>query len=314
MPRMIDTPPNVWSATPTPFTDSMKVDKVAVRRMVEHHVKLGITGLFLLGTCGEGAWMTDVQRRELVETVAERSEGRLRLAVQVTDNSAARILDNMAMARKAGADIAVIAPPYFLMNPKSERIRDLYVEAIRNCPLPVGIYDRGNFGPVAVPDAVIKTLYMEENVVLVKDSSTVPARRDIALAARKKRPGLLLLNGWEFNCVPYLQAGYDGLLLGGGIFNGYLAGEIMNAVAEGDITRANKLQARMNRIMWDVYGGKQISCWLSGEKKLLVEMGVFRTWRSYLEYPLTKGCEKAIARVLGRDSDILFPWRARGHA
>ena len=104
-----------------------------------------------------------------------------------------------------------------------------------------------------------------------------------------------------------LQAGYDGLLLGGGIFNGYLAGQIMAAVAAGDIDLANRLQQHMNQMMYAVYGGEQIECWLSGQKKLLVEMGIFGTWRSYLDYPLTASCARAIREVIERDRDLLFP-------
>ena len=100
------------------------------------------------------------------------------------------------------------------------------------------------------------------------------------------------------------------MLLGGGIFNGYIAGQIMHAVAEGRLADAEKLQKRMNRIMWDVYGGKQIKCWLSGQKRLLVEMGVFRTWRYYPYYPLTAACERAIMRAVERDADVLAPWKA----
>jgi len=171
----------------------------------------------------------------------------------------------------------------------------------------VGIYARGTFGAVVVPNDALAKIYAEKNVKLVKDSSTDPGRRDIALAARKKRPELLLLNGNEFDCVSYLQAGYDGLLLGGGIFNGFLAGQIMAAMAAGKIKLAGRLQQRMNRLMFDVYGGKQIKCWLSGQKKLLVEMGLFGTWLNYLNYPLTKGCERAIAKVMEREKDVLFP-------
>ncbi len=309
MAKAIDTPANVWSATPTPFNKSMNVCKRSVKRLVEHHVKLGVTGLFLLGTCGEGAWMTDEQRRDMVDAVVKHNEGRLKLAVQCTDNSAARIVDNMEWAKAAGADIAVIAPPHFLMNATPKTIHELYQEAIAGSPLPVGIYARGHHGPVAVPESVKKKLYMEEKVVLVKDSSSDPQRRDIALAARRKRPELLLLDGNEFMCVEYLTAGYDGLLLGGGIFNGYLAGQIMNAVSAGDIGLAEKLQVRMSKMMWDVYGGKTIACWLSGQKKLLVEMGIFSTWNSYLKFPLRKSCEKGIARVLKQEAEMLFPWR-----
>ena len=118
----------------------------------------------------------------------------------------------------------------------------------------------------------------------------------------------LILNGNEFNCVTYIKAGYDGLLLGGGIFNGYIAGCIIQAVKTGDFNKAEKLQKLMNNIMFAVYGGKQCKCWLSGEKKLMVDMGIFRTWKGYLGYPLTKSCCAAIKRVLKNNSNMLMPW------
>lgn len=297
----------VWSAAPTPLTQEMTVDKPSAKRMMEHHLHLGVKGLFLCGTNGEGPWLPERERRTLVSVVVEHAAGRLPVAVQVTDNSAARILDNAQAAKEDGADIAVIAPPYFMVNARPDRILNLYQEAIRNSPLPVGIYDRGSHSPVVVPDAVLRSIYNEPKVILIKDSSTSPQRRDIALAARKRRPDLRLLDGDEFHCVEYLQAGYDGLLLGGGIFNGYLAGKIIEAVAEGDVDRAERLQRRMNRIMYAVYGGKKIKCWLSGEKRLLVEMGIFRTWKNFPDYPLTASCVKAIRHVLEKDADVLLP-------
>ena len=297
----------VWSATPTPLTQKMTVDTQSVKRMVDHHLRLGIRGLFLAGTCGEGAWMPERQKRLLVETVAKYAKGKMLVSVQVTDNSAARILDNMRTAREDGADIAVIAPPLFLLNATPRTLRNLYRQAIRESPLPVGIYDRGTFGSVVVPDDVLAQIYAEPKVIIVKDSSTNPVRRDIALAVRRKRPNLRLFDGDEFHCVDYLRAGYDGLLVGGGIFIGHLAGMIMKAVADGDLPRAEKLQQRMNRIMYAVYGGKKITCWLSGLKRLMVEMGVFRTWNNYLDYPLTASCLRDIQKVLVKDRDVLLP-------
>jgi len=297
----------VWSATPTPLTRNMTVDTQSVKRMVNHHLRLGIRGLFLAGTCGEGAWMPERQKRLLVETVAKYAKGKMLVSVQVTDNSAARILDNMRAARDAGADIAVIAPPLFLLNTTPRTLLNLYRQAIRESPLPVGIYDRGTFGSVVIPDRVLAQIYAEPKVIIVKDSSTNPARRDIALAVRRQRPSLRLFDGDEFHCVDYLKAGYDGLLVGGGIFIGHLAGMITKAVAEGNLQQAEKLQQRMNRIMYAVYGGKGITCWLSGLKRLMVEMGVFRTWNNFLDYPLTASCLRDIRKVLVRDRDVLLP-------
>lgn len=297
----------VWSATPTPLTERMTVDTQSVKRMVAHHLRLGIKGLFLAGTCGEGAWLPEKQKHLLVETVAKHAKGKMLVSVQVTDNSAARILDNMKAAREDGADIAVIAPPFFLMNTTPRTLLNLYQQAVRQSPLPVGIYDRGSHGSVVVPDEVLAKIYAEPNVMIVKDSSANPVRREIALAARQKRPDLRLFDGDEFHCVDYLRAGYDGLLVGGGIFIGHLAGMIVEAVRSGEITRAEKLQQRMNRIMYAVYGGEKISCWLTGLKRLMVELGVFRTSNNFLDYPLTDACLRDIRKVLEKDRDVLLP-------
>lgn len=299
----------VWSATPTPFDDTLRVDEESVARMVEHHLQIGVKGLFLAGTCGEGPWMTDAEKSRLIRAVVAAAAGRLAVAVQVTDNSAGRIIDNMQRAAEAGADLAVIAPPYFLMNATADNLTALYREAIAACPLPVGIYDRGAHGAVVIPNETLEAVYHDPKVVAVKDSSTNPERRAIALAARAARPGLRLLSGDEFHCVEYIEAGYDGLMLGGGIMHAHLANQLITAVRAGDSATARAIEERMIRIMYAVYGGEKITCWLSGLKKLLVEMGVFRTWRSFLRYPLTDECSAAIDAVLRSDADALLPYR-----
>ncbi|MEI6337329.1 MAG: dihydrodipicolinate synthase family protein [Verrucomicrobiota bacterium] len=304
----------VWSASPTPFTTRMSIDTAAVKRLVEHHLRLGVKGIFLCGTCGEGPWMPERERRTLVRTAVAAARGRLVIAVQVTDNSAARILDNMRSVAEDGADLAVIAPPFFLLNATPENVTALYVEAIRGCPLPVGIYDRGLNATVPVSNESLWKIYSEPKVVLVKDSSGDLERMKLTLQIRESRPELLLLNGDEFHCVHYIKAGYDGLLLGGGIFNGHLAGRLIEAAKAGRIAEAERLQKRMNRLMWDVYGGKTIACWLAGLKHLLVKMGLFGTARHFLNYPLTPACRRAIAQALIREKESLLPGEGKRRA
>ena len=53
----------VWSAAPTPLTNDMKVHKGDVKRMVGHHIRLGVNGLFLAGTNGEGPWLPELEKR-----------------------------------------------------------------------------------------------------------------------------------------------------------------------------------------------------------------------------------------------------------
>ena len=119
------------------------MDPASVHRLVEHHVQLGVTGLMLAGTCGEGPWLTDEAREALIRTVVEANRGRLRIAVQVTDNSPARTLAHAERAAAWGAQIAVVAQPYFMLNATPDRQLGFYREIARGSALPVGFYDRG---------------------------------------------------------------------------------------------------------------------------------------------------------------------------
>jgi len=294
----------IWSATPTPLRDDGTLDSPALSRLVAHHQKLKVDGLFLGGTCGEGPWLRDGERRELVRTVGAEAAGNLRIAGQGADNSAARILDQIDRAREDGAEVAIMAEPYFLLNATPENLNRLVTDVAKRSSLPLGLYNRGQNAKVPFPQETAAALCQLENLVLVKDSSLDPAFRQAALAARAANPGLSLLNGDEFQCAAYLQAGYDGLMLGGSIFNGAYARKIAEAVAAGDTAAATAYDEALKELNFAVYGGPKITCWLSGLKYLMVRPGVFPTWTNSLNYPLTPECRAAIDRLV--ETDAIF--------
>ena len=297
----------VWSATPTPFTKDLKIDIVAVKRMVEHHLRMGINGIFLAGTCGEGPWMSDFERSRLVRSVKNHAKRKLVIAVQVTDNSASRVIANIQTAKQDGADIAIVAPPLFFLNANNDTLTNHYRQILQKSSLPVGIYDRGRYSSVVIPESVLTEIYADKRVVMVKDSSSDSQRREIALSAREKRPDLRLLNGNEFQCLKYLRAGYDGLLLGGGIFTGFLTNQMINAFQTGDFEKADLLETKIIRMLRVTYGGEKLTCWLSGLKRLMVELGVFRTWSNHLDYPLTNKCAQSVKDLLAKNREDLLP-------
>jgi dihydrodipicolinate synthase/N-acetylneuraminate lyase len=80
------------------MTAEGRVDEASVVRMVAHHVDLGVAGVMLAGTCGEGPWLRDRDREALVRTTVEAARGKLTVALQVTDSSSVRVLDNIDRA------------------------------------------------------------------------------------------------------------------------------------------------------------------------------------------------------------------------
>lgn len=289
-------PVTIWSATPTPLNTNLKVDVSSVNRMIRDAIENGIRGVFLGGTCGEGPWLPDSERSRLIEAAVKAGEGRLSVAAQVSDNSVPRILDNIARAKDAGADYAIIASPAMFMNATPDRIAALFTEAVAASTLPVGIYDLGPHRPVMIPEDRLREIYLLPNVKLVKDSSGSRDRQAIALAARQIKPSLRLFNGDEFSCVEYLQAGYDGFMFGGAVAVAPQLNRIAQLASAGRWDEARLVDAEMRTILYSIYGGKQIACWLTGLKYYMVCRGLFTSPASYLEYPLTHECREFIER------------------
>ena len=292
----------IWSALPTPLTPDFRVDEPSVERVIQAAVRDGINGVFLAGTCGEGPWLPDRERQRLVRCAVRAAGGKLKIAAQVSDNSVPRILDNAQAAAEAGADYAIIAAPTTLLNATPERITAHFSEAAQACPLPVGIYDLGRHRSIVMPEADLKKIYLLSNVHFVKDSSSAPERRAIALAAQKEKPALTLFNGDEFRCVDYLTAGYNGFMFGGAAAVGPQLQQIVQLFLAGRVAEAEAIDTEMKRTLYGIYGGEKIACWLTGLKYYMVRRGLFTTTTSFLGYPLTDECRAYIERYVAASS------------
>ncbi|MCW5547708.1 MAG: dihydrodipicolinate synthase family protein [Opitutaceae bacterium] len=287
---------HLWSALPTPLTRELQIDERSLERTLQNSIEQGVTGLFLGGTCGEGPWLPDRERVRLVRTASRFAQGRLKLAVQVSDNSRPRVLDNIRAAQDAGADYGIIAPPLSMMNATEERVLEFYRTTITNSPLPVGLYDLGRGRAFSIPAEQFRDIYLLPNLALVKDSSADPERRKLALAIRAERPELRLFCGDEFNGLEYLQAGYDGLMLGGAVITAPMLVRMIALLQAGRPAEAHEVEQEMIALLRGIYGGKALACWLTGLKYALVVQGLFATTASFLEYPLTPECRDFIDR------------------
>jgi 4-hydroxy-tetrahydrodipicolinate synthase len=298
----------VWSAAPTPLTEDFKIDEASIERLAAHHQKLNVNGVFIAGTCGEGPWLTDAMRLKLAELSVKYNQGKMVLAMQVTDNSALRIIDNINRIADTGVDITVVAAPFFQKNDSQDYLKKLYFEVIEASPLPVGIYYQGKNAKTLIEPRTMTEIIRHPKVKIIKDSSTDPIAMSDIVQVRNQRQGeLFALTGDEFDCVAYVQAGYDGALLGGACFNGLMANEILRLTKLGNIAAAKLLQTRMNNLMFDVFGGKDIHCWLAGQKLLMVKLNVFSTNKTILNYSVDAACEEAIDAAIEREKAWLLP-------
>jgi dihydrodipicolinate synthase/N-acetylneuraminate lyase len=293
-----------WSAAPTPLTDSLKVDAASVRRMVKHHLRLGHAGMFIAGTCGEGPFLSRKETRRLTSIVTQANNGRMAIAVQVTDNSFSRVLDNIVQAKADGADVAVVAEPWFI-GPQTSKTLFLehYLKIAESSTLPIGIYCRSK----AIPFDIYPKVAMHPNVCMFKDSSINEQFKKKLLSIAKKRKSLVLTTGYEFGIGPYLEAGYNGAVAGGGVLIGALIVKMIEAARRGEFNKLPMLQKQIDNILYPAYGGKKIQSWLTGLKYTLVKMGIFSTTAGYLKYPLPEPAKRRIENMIKKEKHVLWP-------
>jgi len=101
-----------WTSLPTPFVGDA-IDEVAFARLVEWQIREGARCLVVAGEVGEGPTLTDVERETLVWIASNVSEGRVPVVASVLANGADKATAMAEVARRAGADAAMVTVPYY---------------------------------------------------------------------------------------------------------------------------------------------------------------------------------------------------------
>jgi 4-hydroxy-tetrahydrodipicolinate synthase len=295
---------HIWSATPTPFLPDGSLESPGIERLVAQHRKLGASGLFLGGTCGEGGFMPNEQRLELVRQVKRTTGDSLHIAAHVSDTSAARVTENIRQMTDAGADSVVIAPPFLVADLcNRDFLRRYFLEPIETSRLPVGIYVRMPLSRMELDLPIWDEVIAHPNVKFVKDSSgSVDYRRHFL--QHKRRSELTLLTGAEFDVVAAVVDGYDGGLMGTGILNAGLIGRAIDVLAAGDATAAQAWQERSNGLLFDLFR-RDISAWMGGLKYALRKLGLFASEFSHLSFKIDDEDRRRIDAALEREKEFI---------
>ncbi|MDL5201493.1 dihydrodipicolinate synthase family protein [Streptomyces sp. ALI-76-A] len=200
----------------TPLTPEREVDVPSLLRLVDHLVAGGVQGLFVLGTSSEAAYLTDRQRRLVVETVAGHVGGQLPVLAGAIDMTTPRVLDHVREVTAAGAEAVVVCAPFYTRTHPAEIARHYRLVAAGS-PVPVLAYDL----PVAVhtklPGEVVLELAAEGVLAGLKDSSGDLAGFRAVVSGARDHPGITgfsVLTGSEVIVDAALAVGAHGAVPG----------------------------------------------------------------------------------------------------
>src|SRR5438093_9164012 len=96
------------------------IDEKRTRTLVDFLIDGGIDALFPLGTSGEFALLNDEERRTVIRTVVDQTNGRVPVLAGGCDNSLANVVAHAKDPKDTGADAGVRPQPYHYTTREAE--------------------------------------------------------------------------------------------------------------------------------------------------------------------------------------------------
>ena len=124
----------------TPFAADGSFDEKTYRDLIEWQIDEGSTGLVPCGTTGEAATLTFDEHFGIVRICVEQARGRVPVIAGAGSNDTRVAAANLRAARTAGADAALMVPPYY-NRPSQEGIFQHFAALARDAELPIVLYN-----------------------------------------------------------------------------------------------------------------------------------------------------------------------------
>ncbi len=261
----------------TPLDEKRRLDKNGTMNMVNHLLKGGVDGIFLLGTTGEGPHLSYAIREELVKTVCRLVKRRVPVLVGITETDMDDAVAFAAKCKSHGASAVVAAPPYYFKLTQAECVT-WFTEMADRLPLPLVIYDMPAHTDTIIEPATIAKLAAHPNIIAMKDSSSIIALfNKFRIALEPFADKFSLFMGPDEAMGEAVLLGADGgVCTGANLWPAQFKAMYLAAKA-GDVEKVRRLQRFTTMSSYLLYGlGQGQIGFLKGVKCALAEMGLIQ--------------------------------------
>jgi 4-hydroxy-tetrahydrodipicolinate synthase len=199
----------VWVPLVTPFRDGA-VDLRSYRRLIEHYIGEGVSGLVPLGTTGEAPTLDDDEADAIVAETVEAVAGRLPVFVGIGGNATAKVIKTIKRLDRHEFSGLVSVCPYY-NRPTQAGMRAHFTAIAEATARQILIYNVPYRTSVNLANETLLSLAELPNVVGVKDSSGNISQSLDLLGIRPA--GFSVLTGDDALFFPLLCSGADGGIL-----------------------------------------------------------------------------------------------------
>jgi len=234
----------IFPALVTPFADGRIIDEAAYRSLIRF-VLPHVNGLVPIGTTGEFVYLTEEEKRRAIDIALDEVAGRVPVVAGTGCASTRETVALTRYAKDAGAQAALVVAPYYL-KPTYNEIYEHY-EAVNKVGLAIILYNIPQCAGTHYEWWTAEGMAYLENVVGIKDSSgDMPF---LMTLLEKIKGSISIFCGHDEIVAAALAAGADGAILASANLIPDLWQEIYTAIHNGDLTKAQALQAQIQTLV-----------------------------------------------------------------
>jgi 4-hydroxy-2-oxoglutarate aldolase len=161
----------IFPPVTTPFYPQGNVYFKKLEANVERYSKTPATGIVVLGSTGEAILLSDMERRDVLQSAREASAASKVLIAGTGMESADETLQLTEYAAKVGYDVALVRTPHFYRKQMAPaNLMAFYRFVADRSPLPVLIYNVPSFTAYDIPAEVVIELAGHPNIIGIKES------------------------------------------------------------------------------------------------------------------------------------------------
>lgn len=194
----------------TPFTPSGAIDFDSFKNILEHTIQGGVSFIVLLGTTGEPATISKLEKKSLIEFAVASVKKRVPLVVGIGGNSTADVVLSIHGTPLKGIDGILSVCPYYT-KPQPEGIYLHFKTIAEASPVPVILYTvPGRTASNINAETTLRLARECPNIVGIKEAS---GNFDQIFKVLRDRPDdFLVLSGDDNLTLPLIASGADGVI------------------------------------------------------------------------------------------------------